>query len=112
MTSKRKHIHEGHIGDIGRLVRVESGVLRCRPLAAVAALSAPCVSSDLWCFRAGWAQAGARPPPALTGLHGFYSEVAAFGVQSYAKPVRDGFGWGSRWPGFVAVIDELNAAAL
>jgi hypothetical protein len=28
-------IHEGHIRDIGRLVRVESGDLRCHPLAAV-----------------------------------------------------------------------------
>jgi hypothetical protein len=28
-------IHEGHIRDVGRLVRVESGDLRCHPLAAV-----------------------------------------------------------------------------
>jgi hypothetical protein len=46
-------IHEGHIGDIGRLVGVESGDLRFHPLAAVAALSAACVSSDLRRFRAG-----------------------------------------------------------
>jgi hypothetical protein len=46
-------IHEGHIGDIGRLVRVESGDLRFHSLAAVAALSAACVSSDLWRFRPG-----------------------------------------------------------
>jgi hypothetical protein len=45
--------HEDHIGDIERLVRVESGDLRFHPLAAVAALPAPCVSSDLWRFHAG-----------------------------------------------------------
>jgi len=50
--------HEGHISDIGRLVRVESGDLRFHPLAAVAALSAACVSSDLWRFRAGRASPG------------------------------------------------------
>ena len=46
-------IHDGHIGDIGRLVRVESGDLRFHPLASVAALSAACVSSDLGRFRGG-----------------------------------------------------------
>jgi hypothetical protein len=45
-------IHESHIGNIERLVRVESGDLRFHPLAAVAALSAACVSSDLGRFRA------------------------------------------------------------
>jgi hypothetical protein len=48
-------IREDHIGDIERLVRVESGDLRFHPLAAIAALSAACVSSDPRRFRARWA---------------------------------------------------------
>jgi hypothetical protein len=102
--------HEGHIGDIGRLVRVESCDLRFHPLAAVAALPAPCVSSDHWRFRAGRASPGdaaggfGRPirsttqtagPPRLTGRNdtSMDDEGCATGA-GWVLRIRDRFGVG------------------
>ena len=64
-------IHDGDIGDIGRLVRVEFGDLRLHPLAAFTALSAPRISSSAGRLRSGRAQTGPcsgqrSPAPPLT----------------------------------------------